>query len=128
MPLIRIKSLPFAGDVEVNVALSILSQAIADATQIPQQHIMIVWEYIPAGHFVHGGQLANQQPSNSHPVLVDMVAPNFNTEAQIAAMLELIATSLSRTLPVAQNNIFINYTPAYSDGVYDDGHVVEWES
>ncbi|GAB6261328.1 4-oxalocrotonate tautomerase family protein [Photobacterium sp. CCB-ST2H9] len=128
MPLIRIKSLPFAGDVEVNVALGRLSQAISDATQIPQQHIMIVWEYLPAGHYVHGGLQANQQPSNSHPILVDMVAPNFNTEAQIAAMLELIAGNLSKSLPVAQNNIFINYIPAYSDGVYDDGHVVEWEN
>ncbi|UTV29741.1 hypothetical protein [Photobacterium atrarenae] len=127
MPLIRIKSLPFAQEARVTETVTTLSQAVSDAAKIPLHHIMITWEYLPAGHFAHHGKVVDCQPEATHPLLVDLIAPNFNTEAQIAAMLELIAHTIAEQVPVEKNNIFINFTPAYSDGVYDEGHVVEWD-
>ncbi|MEJ2766359.1 hypothetical protein VV869_20600 [Photobacterium sp. MCCC 1A19761] len=127
MPLIRIKSLPFEQESKVAEAVTSLSRAVSDAAKIPLHHIMVTWEYLPAGHYAHHGQVVNNQPETTHPLLVDLIAPNFNTEAQIAAMLELIAHTISEQIPIEKNNIFINFTPAYSDGVYDEGHVVEWD-
>lgn len=128
MPLIRVKSLQFDHDVDVSQVVCYLSQVVSDATHIEPQHIMITWEYLPGGHYSHGGKVTQVQPMNSHPLLVDLIAPNFNTEDQIMAMLELIANTIAEQLPIEKNNIFINYTPAYSDGVYDEGHVVEWDT
>jgi phenylpyruvate tautomerase PptA (4-oxalocrotonate tautomerase family) len=127
MPLIRIKSLPFEGDVDISLVVCNLSQAVADATGIENHHIMVSWEYLSKGHYSHAGKVAEVQGINTHPLLVDLIAPNFNTEQQIMAMLELIANTISEHVPIAKNNIFINYTPAYSDGVYDEGHIVEWD-
>ncbi|MCW8328537.1 hypothetical protein MD588_06925 [Photobacterium sp. SDRW27] len=127
MPLVRIKSLPFEQEVQIPQVLSVLSQAVSDAGNIEQHHIMVTWEYLSKSHYAHNGQVADSQPINTHPLLVDLIAPNFNTEKQIAAMLELIANTIAEQVPIAKNNIFINFTPAYSDGVYDEGHVVEWD-
>lgn len=127
MPLVRIKSLPFEQEVEIPQAIRNLSQAVADAADIELHHVMVTWEYLPASHYAHNGKVAAYQAINTHPLLVDLIAPNFNTEEQIAAMLELIANTIAEQVPVAKSNIFINFTPAYSDGVYDEGHVVEWE-
>ncbi|MGF1787665.1 hypothetical protein L4D00_17875 [Photobacterium swingsii] len=128
MPLIRIKSLPFSQqEVPIPQVLNSLSRAVSAATDIDPHHIMLTWDYIPAGHYVHGGKAVHQQPINTHPILIDLIAPNFNTEQQIASILELIASTLIEQVPVAKNNIFINFTPAYSDGVYDSGQVVEWD-
>ncbi|WP_299018005.1 hypothetical protein [uncultured Photobacterium sp.] len=127
MPLVRIKSLPFKQDVAIDQVLTTLSQVISDAGKIEQRHIMLTWEYLVKSHYVHHGTVADVQPNDSHPVLVDLIAPNFNTEVQIAQTLELIANTIAEQLPIAKKNIFINFTPAYSDGVYDEGHVVEWD-
>ncbi|MGF1728112.1 hypothetical protein [Photobacterium kasasachensis] len=127
MPLVRIKSLPFDHEVPVPQVISALSQAISDAANIEQQHIMVTWEYLAQSHYAHHGKVAANQPINTHPLLIDLIAPNFNTEEQIASMLELIAHTIAEQVPIAKNNIFINFTPAYSDGVYDEGHIVEWD-
>lgn len=127
MPLIRIKSLPFAQTAKVTETVTTLSRVVSDAADVPLHHIMITWEYFPAGHYAHHGKVVDSQPEASHPLLVDLIAPNFNTEAQSAAMLELIAQTIAAQVPIEKNNIFINFTPAYSDGVYDEGHVVEWD-
>lgn len=127
MPLVRIKSLPFEQEVRIPQVISALSQAVSDAANIEQHHIMVTWEYLAQSHYVHDGKVTDTQPVNTHPLLVDLIAPNFNTEKQIASMLELIAHTIAEQVPIAKSNIFINFTPAYSDGVYDEGHVVEWD-
>ncbi|KLV03601.1 hypothetical protein ABT56_18560 [Photobacterium aquae] len=127
MPLLTIKSLPFAQEVNIPVTLGELSKQLANKCDIPLNHVMVAWEYLPPNHFAHNGRVANCQPQNSHPIVVHLVAPNFNTEEQISEMLEVIASSLAEQLPIAKSNIFITFSPAYSDGVYDEGHVVEWE-
>ncbi|WP_064607696.1 hypothetical protein [Photobacterium sp. J15] len=127
MPLVRIKSLPFEQDVAVNQALSALSEAISNAGNIEERHVMVTWEYLSNSHYIHNGKLADYQSETTHPLLVDLVAPNFNTEEEIALMLELIANTIAGSIPISKENIFINFTPAYSDGVYDEGHVIEWD-
>ncbi|MGF1684451.1 hypothetical protein [Photobacterium minamisatsumaniensis] len=127
MPLVRIKSLPFAQEVHIPTVLNMLSKVISESSGIELNHVMATWDYLTPHHYAHNGHVVDCQPVNSHPLLVHLVAPNFNTEEQIAHMLELIADSIAKQLPVAKSNIFINYSPAYSDGVYDEGHVVEWD-
>ncbi|PSW20674.1 hypothetical protein C9I98_07455 [Photobacterium sanctipauli] len=127
MPLVRIKSLPFAQEVELPKVLKTLSKAISESSDIDLHHVMATWDFMTPHHYAHNGNVVDCQPEHTHPVLVHLFAPNFNTEEQIAKMLELIADTLASQLPVSKRNIFINYSPAYSDGVYDEGHVVEWE-
>ncbi|KLV10611.1 hypothetical protein [Photobacterium ganghwense] len=127
MPLVRIKSLPFAQEVDIPTVLSQLSRTLAEVSGISLQHVMATWDFLTPHHYAHNGKVVDCQPAKTHPILVHLVAPNFNTENDIADMLELIAESLSEQLPIDKSNIFINYSPAYSDGVFDEGHVVEWD-
>ncbi|AJR06325.1 hypothetical protein C9J03_13520 [Photobacterium gaetbulicola] len=127
MPLIRIKSLPFAQEVSIPAALGVLSKTLAETSEIDLKHVMVTWDYLPPHHYAHNGRVVDCQPDRTHPLLVHLVAPNFNTEEQVATMLEVIADTLADILPVAKENIFINFSPAYSDGIYDAGHVVEWD-
>ncbi|MBC7005542.1 hypothetical protein BIZ37_23575 [Photobacterium sp. BZF1] len=127
MPLIRIKSLPFAQEVNIPSTLGVLSKAVSETSDIDLKHVMATWDYLSPHHYAHNGKVVDCQPEKTHPLLVHLVAPSFNTEEQIANMLEVIANTLADVLPVAKENIFINFSPAYSDGVYDSGHVVEWD-
>ncbi|MGF1687239.1 hypothetical protein L4C36_11185 [Photobacterium japonica] len=126
MPLVRIKSLPFAQEVNIPRVLNLLSHALSEANEIELNHVMATWDYLIPHHYAHGGKHVEHQPEFTHPILVHFFAPNFNSEEEIAAMLELIASTLVEQLPVDKRNVFINYSPAYSDGVFDEGHIVEW--
>ncbi|KHT63490.1 hypothetical protein RJ45_11810 [Photobacterium gaetbulicola] len=128
MPLIQIKSLPFAQEVNIPAALGVVSKTLAETSDIDLKHVMATWDFLPPHHYAHNGRVVDCQPDRTHPLLVHLVAPNFNTEDQVATMLEVIADTLADILPVAKENIFINFSPAYSDGIYDAGHVVEWDN
>ena len=126
MPLVKIKSLPFAQEVNIPQVLNVLTQALSEASKIELRHVMATWDYLTPHHYAHGGKHVETQPECTHPILVHFIAPNFNSEDEIAAMLELIASTLAEQLPVDKRNVFINYSPAYSDGVFDEGHIVAW--
>ncbi|EAR54671.1 hypothetical protein SKA34_10023 [Photobacterium sp. SKA34] len=127
MPLISIKALPFDPQIEIDSVLKSLSEKIAIQCQIDREHIMITWEWLSYEHYVHHGAVVDKQQQGSHPVLIELIAPNYYSHENIKFLMELIATDISLNLPINRNNIFISYTPAYSEGIYDQGHVVNWE-
>ncbi|MCG3863760.1 MULTISPECIES: hypothetical protein [unclassified Photobacterium] len=127
MPLISIKALPFEPYIEIDSVLKSLSEQIATQCKIGREHIMITWEWLSHEHYVHQGAVVDNQQQQSHPVLIELVAPNYYSHENIIFLMELIAVDISSNLPIHQNNVFISYTPAYSDGIYDQGHVINWE-
>ena len=72
------------------------------------------------------GKTCTQQPGNSHPVLVDLLSPDFNSPEQIENMLRVVAASIAKRAQVSLNNIFINHRRAHSGMVFDAGEVVRW--
>jgi phenylpyruvate tautomerase PptA (4-oxalocrotonate tautomerase family) len=126
MPFIHIKSLPFQRPFEVAAVLEGLCRDFAQKAGIDIRHVHATWEFLEPGHYAVGGKTRKRQPPASHPLLVDLLSPDFNDARTIARMLTCVASSLARRAKVPRSNIFINHRGARSGMVFDAGRVERW--
>ena len=126
MPFIHIRSLPPARPLDVPAALEGLSRDFAAATGVGLDHVTATWSFLEAGHYAVGGQAAAEQPAETHPVLVELLAPDFNAAEKVEAMLTAVAEGLARHAGVPRGNIFIDAREARSRRVFDAGEIVRW--
>ena len=126
MPFIHIRSLPPAEEPDTSALLEGLCADFARDTGIGIEHVTATWEWLEPDHYAVGGKAASAQPAGSHPLLVDLLAPDFNAGADVERMLVAIADSLAARAGVARDNIFINQRDARSGRVFDAGEIVRW--
>jgi phenylpyruvate tautomerase PptA (4-oxalocrotonate tautomerase family) len=126
MPFIHIRSLPFDKSFDMATVLEGLTKDFAKGTGIGLEHVTATWEFFAPGHYAVAGKAAQYQPQDSHPVLVDLLAPDFNSAATVEKMLTTVSASISKHTKVAATNIFINHRQAHSGMVFDAGEIVEW--
>ena len=126
MPFIHVKSLPFDEPRDVGTVLEGLTLDFAEATGVGLEHVTATWEFLPEGNYAVAGSAALHQPQASHPVLVELVAPDFNSTEDVETMLETVASSISKRAKVQKDNIFISYRDVGSGMVFDRGEVVRW--
>lgn len=126
MPFIKIKSLRFKQEIDIPNVISSISRDFSNELDIDIKHITVTWEYIEAGHYASSGETVEFQPNDSHPLLVDILAPDFNDKISIKAMLETAAHSITRNSGIPIHNIFINIYQAHSGMVFDSGEIVGW--
>jgi hypothetical protein len=126
MPFIHIRSLPLDSGLDMGAAVEGITIDFAQGTGIELEHVTATWSFLPGGHYAIAGKAALRQPASSHPVLVDLLAPDFNDAAQIEKMLRVVAESISKRTKVAKGNIFIHHQEARSGSVFDNGTVVRW--
>ena len=126
MPVIAIKSLPFATKLVISDVIKCISKDFSGHMGLDLEHITVTWEFFIPGNYSVGGVTANTQPADSHPVLVDLLAPDFNSKEQVVEMLKIVSTSISQQIQVQATNVFINYRQAHSGLVFDSGEVVHW--
>lgn len=126
MPFIHIKSLPFKEDVDISGTITTIASDFAKNTGVTLRHIHTTWEFYSAGHYAKGDEVAEHQPKENYPIIVDLLTPDFNELKIISVMLESIADSISRQLNFPKHNIFINHRHAHSAMVFDDGEIVQW--
>ncbi len=126
MPVIHVKSLPFANEFDPSQIVGDLCRDFATETGIGLQYVTVTWEYLPSGHYAVAGNAAALQPRDSHPVLVDLLTPDFHTSARVEVMLRAVAAAIAARTPVDAGNIFVNHRRAYAGGVFSDGDMVRW--
>jgi hypothetical protein len=126
MPFIHVKSLPFAEERNIPVILEGLCADFADKTGIDLKYVTATWEFYAPGHYAVAGRSADTQPEGSHPVLVDLLLPDFNEKAAIEGYLHAAADSVAAHAEVAKDNIFVNARLARSGHVFDVGEIVRW--
>ena len=126
MPLINITSLPFARSFDAPAAIVAITEDFCAATGIASEHVTVTWQYLGANHYTVAGETASEQPQTTHPLLVELLAPDFNTPERIAAMLSTLAHSIASHCEVTERNVFINFRSARSGCVFDDGEIVHW--
>lgn len=126
MPFIHVKSLPFDPPLDVSAVVEGVSRDFAEATGIGLEHVTATWQFFLPGHYAVAGKAARAQPGNSHPVLVDLLAPDLNSPAEVEQMLKSIAASISRRANLPIENVFINHRQAHAGGVFDAGDIVRW--
>ena len=126
MPFIHIKSLPFEEPKNIAFIIKGITEDFSENTGIPLFHIHTTWEFFLPGHYTKGDKNPAYQPEGNHPLIIDLLTPDFNDSGMIASMLVSIAESVSNRAEFPKNNIFINHRQAYSGMVYDDGKIVSW--
>ncbi|OMH26591.1 hypothetical protein [Motiliproteus sp. MSK22-1] len=126
MPFIHIKSLPFETAIDIQPVVEAITLDFAKGTDVAAEHVSATWEFFNAGHYAVAGKAPKYQPENSHPILVDLLAPDFHSKAHIEKMLSIVAESVSKRLGVSINNIFVNHRQAATGMVFDQGKVVRW--
>jgi hypothetical protein len=126
MPFIHIKSLPLSSPGDITEVLRGITRDFAEKTGIGLMHLHATWEFYPPGHYAKGDTAPAQQPEARHPIIVDLLTPDFNDAETIRLMLKTIAESIATRLPFPIDNIFINHRRAHSGMVFDDGKIVEW--
>ena len=126
MPYAHIKSLPFKPALATASVLEGLTTDLARATGISIEHLSLSWEFIPAHQYAAGGHTAAYQPLDSHPVMVDLLCPDFITEATLGKLLTALAHGIAERTGVQPSNVFINHRQALSGHVFDGGEIVQW--
>jgi hypothetical protein len=127
MPFIHIKSLPFEKEVNISKVLQKISWDFSHETGIDEKHVIATWEFYHPFHYAYQGKVVEYQNSGNHPILVDLLAPDFNDKPTIEKMLKTVASSIARLGIVPEERVFINYRCAHSGMVLDEGGIVEWE-
>lgn len=126
MPFIHISSLPRDQSPDIADLLEILSREFAARTGIGIEHVSATWTWLQPGHYAVGGRTASTQPPDSHPLLVELLAPDFNSAQQVEIMLAAIVDCLVEQDIAGKDNIFVNHRTAASGRVFDAGEVVRW--
>jgi len=126
MPFIHIKSLPLEEEFDVSKTLKNIAKNFSNKTGINLNLIHTTWDFYQPGHYAKGEQVADFQPKENYPIIVDLLTPDFNKLEVVEVMLESIAESISQQLHYPKNNIFINHRQAQSAMVFDDGEIVKW--
>ena len=103
-----------------------LTKDFAEGVGVGLEHVTATWEFLPAGHYAVGGKAASNQPDKSHPVLVDLLSPDFNAPDKIERMLRVVASSISKRVKIPISTIFINHRQAHSGMVFDAGEIARW--
>lgn len=126
MPFIHIKSLPFDKPFNVRAVIEGLTKDFAKGTGVGLEHVTSTWEFLLQGHYAVAGKAASHQPQDSHPVLVELLAPDFNSAGDVEKMLSTVASSISKRTKIPTKNIFIDYRQTHAGMVFDAGEIVRW--
>ena len=126
MPFIHVKSLPFEEPFSVSTVVEGITKDFARDTGIGLEHVTATWEFLPSGHYAVAGKAAQHQPQSSHPISVDLLAPDFNSPGDVERMLASAASSISRRAKIPISNVFINHRQAHSGAVFDAGEIGHW--
>lgn len=126
MPFVHIRSLPFETPIDISTVVEKVSRDLAAATGIGLEHITATWMFFAPGRYAAAGKCVSHQPMDSHPVLVDLLVPDFNSPETVESMLKTVAFSICEHTDVPVQNIFINYQQARSGMVFDAGQVKRW--
>ena len=126
MPFIHIKSLPLGKSLDIPRIIEGISTDFSKKMGIELYHVHTTWEFFLPGHYAKGDIAPAHQPQERHPLIVDLLTPDFNDATIIGMMLKTIAGSISERVGFPTSNIFINHRQAHSSMVFDDANVVQW--
>ncbi|MGF1546613.1 MAG: hypothetical protein ACFCUG_04770 [Thiotrichales bacterium] len=126
MPVIQIKSLPFAEPKDLGKLVEAVSADFARDAEIALKYVSVTWELLPPHSYAVAAVTQPTQPRASHPVLVNLLTPDFNTNDQITTMIESLAQAIARHAGIRVENIFIAQQPAKSGRIFDSGKIVRW--
>jgi hypothetical protein len=126
VPFIHVRSLPLAGSFDVGAAVRAITRDFAVGARVEARHVTVTWEVIEPGHYAHAGKTATGQPARSHPVLVELLAPDFHDDESVERMLVTTAEAVAAQAGVPPENVFVEFRAARAGRVFDEGAIARW--
>jgi len=126
MPIIRISSLPLADNRDMPKVMEALSSGVSRDVRIEQAQLSICWQYITENHYIAKGELAEQQPSHTHPILVELLVPEVLSKDLTEKIMHSLAHRLGKELNFPVSNIFIYERQLHSNQVFEKGMLANW--
>lgn len=125
MPVIRVTSLPFENQDSSPWAARVC-EYFSRTTEIPLEHVSTTWQLLPGGHYAYGGRSCAFQPQDSHPIIAEIMLPDFYGIDRIEKIIHSTVEALSFVASMPKKNIFVQVNRARSGAVYDEGRIVRW--
>lgn len=128
MPFIHIQSLPVSDhSFSLSRILPAVSADFSKALDVAEEHITVTWQFYPPNSYCVSGKITPSQPKHTHPVLIDVFAPDFNSQERVERMLSVITSSVAQHAGILRENLFASFRPARSGQVFSGGEVVRWD-
>jgi len=125
LPIIHIKSLPPKKYVEISKALSNLCIRVADELGIDENKVWATWQELQPEYYVEGSKTFNEQPTSTHPPLVEVLGFEGKKSHEIEKILNTIAKNLSELFKVDPENIFISYKECLKGKTFSAGLILK---
>jgi len=126
MPIIRINSLSLSESLDMKQVMQALSSGISRDVRIEQAQLSISWQIIAANHYIAKGEVAETQPSHSHPILVELLMPEVLSKDLSEKIMHSLAHRLGKELNFPVSNIFIYERQLASQQVFEKGMIANW--
>ena len=126
MPIIRISSLPLSENLDMKQVMQALSSGISRDVRIEQAQLSLSWQIIAADHYIAKGEVAETQPSHTHPILVELLMPEVLSKDLSEKIMHSLAHRLGKELNFPVSNIFIYERQLASRQVFEKGMIANW--
>ncbi|MFT4908766.1 MAG: hypothetical protein ACI978_002863 [Oleispira sp.] len=126
MPIIRISSLPLPDTLDMQRVMQALSSGVSRDVRIEQAQLSVSWQYIQENHYIAKGELADKQPSHTHPILVELLVPEVLSKDLTEKIMHSLAHRLGKELNFPVSNIFIYERKLISSQVFENGMLANW--
>ena len=125
MPILRITSLPFENQDSSTWSAEVCKH-FAEITDIPLKHVSATWQLLPNGHYAYAGENAHFQPRDSHPLIVEVMLPDFYALDRVEKIIMAVVEAVSTVTHLPTKNIFVQVNRARSGAVFDEGRIARW--
>ena len=125
MPIIKVTSLPFENQDSSAWPVQVCEHFVR-STEIPLKHVSATWQLLPNGHYAYAGMRAQYQPKDSHPIIVEIMLPDFYALDRVEKIIHAAVEAISFASRMPKQNIFVQVTRARAGAVYDEGRIVRW--
>ena len=105
MPLIEIIALPQPEHVHPPTVLRAVNRAVGEALGRPAGSAWSTWRTLDPGHYAVGDEVADLQPTGSHPPVVHVWAERPPDELE--RVVEAVRTVLGEQLGIAPDDVFV---------------------
>lgn len=126
MPFIHVRSLPFKKPLDINAVVEGITEDFAKDTGTNLLRVTATWAFFTQGHYAVAGKAAPYQPRDSHPILAEIIVPDYHPGEALEAMMRSVATSITKRVDVSPENVFVQCRLAASGHAFDGGESVRW--
>lgn len=126
MPIIRISSLPLSDTLDMKQVMQALSSGVSRDVRIEQAQLSICWQHLAENHYIAKGELAEKQPSHTHPILVELLVPEVLSSDLTERIMHSLAHRLGKELNFPVSNIFIYERELKAKQVFEKGMLANW--